>query len=370
MRVMSAAFEVRAPLLNPNEREAQLVALHVSEGMSISANDLICTLETTKSTADVVADRDGYVVGIRTEVGDRVVAGEVLCWLVDDPKWKPPAAHEATSIKTASGTNLRITEPAIVLAKELGVDLDALQGDEWITADVVRRYTQREAPLEMLDLDIDSKSLVVYGGGGHGKALIDLIRALGTYTIVGILDDGLDLGDQVMGVPILGGAEMLDPLKARGLGHAVNAVGGIGDMQSRVHVFEKLRQAGFVCPALVHPTAFVEVSAKLAEGVQVFPHAYVGSEVEIGFGVIVNTAAVVSHDCHLADYANVAPGAMLAGGVEIGAGALIGMGTTINLNVTVGDGARVGNSAVVKAEVPAAGIVRAGTIWPAAQHGG
>jgi acetyltransferase EpsM len=370
MRVMSAAFEVRVPLLNPNERDAQLVALHVSEGASISANDLICTLETTKSTADVAADRDGYVVGIRAEVGDRVVAGDVLCWLAGDPDWKPPAAEAAASIKTASGVKLRITEPAIALAEELGVDLDALPGDEWITADIVRRYAQQEAPLEVPDLEIDSKSLVVYGGGGHGKALIDLIRVLGTYTIVGILDDGMNPGDQVMGVPILGGAEMLDPLKARGLGRAVNAVGGIGDVQSRVRVFERLRQADYVCPVLVHPTAFVEVSAKLADGVQVFPHAYIGSDAQIGFGAIVNTAAVVSHDCRLADYANVAPGALLAGGVEIGAGALIGMGTTINLNVTVGDGARVGNSSVIKADVPGAGIVRAGTIWPAPQPGG
>ncbi len=366
---MSTAFEVRAPLLNPNEREAQLVALHVSEGESISADEMICTLETTKSTADVVANRDGYVVGIRARVGDRVVAGEVLCWLADDPKWTPPAVEEAKSVKTALGSNLRVTEPAIALAEKLGVDLDALPGDTWITEDVVRRYAQRETPLEIPDLHIDSKSLIVYGGGGHGKALIDLIRSLGTYTIVGILDDGLPLGDQVMGVPILGGAEMLEPLKARGLDRAVNAVGGIGDTQSRVRVFERLRHAGYVCPAQVHPKAFVEASAKLADGVQVFPHAYVGSDVEVGFGVIVNTAAVVSHDCRLSDYANIAPGALLAGGVEIESNALIGMGATINLNVTIGADARVGNSAVVKADVPEAGIVRAGAIWPDSQHG-
>jgi acetyltransferase-like isoleucine patch superfamily enzyme len=40
------------------------------------------------------------------------------------------------------------------------------------------------------------------------------------------------------------------------------------------------------------------------------------------------------------------------------------MGVTINLGVKVGAGARIGNSAVVKADVPVNGIVRAGTIWP------
>jgi acetyltransferase EpsM len=361
---MSTAVEVRVPLLNPNEREAQLVAIHVSEGDSISTGDLICTLETTKSTADVVAEQSGYIVGIQAAIGDRLVAGEVFCWLADDGNWKPPAKMKAASDKKEADLDMRITEPAFALAEELGVDLDSLPRDIWVTEDVVRKYAQRAQPYEIPDEKFDSKALIVYGGGGHGKALIDLIRTLGKYTVIGVLDDGLAPGSQVMGVTILGGAEILETLKQRGVENAVNAVGGIGDMQSRVRVFEILREADYTFPALVHPTAFVEESAKLADGVQVFPHAYIGSEVDIGFGAIVNTAAVVSHDCRIAEYANVAPGALLAGGVEIGEGTLIGMGATVNLGVSIGSGARVGNSAVVKADVPANGIVRAGAVWP------
>ncbi len=244
------------------------------------------------------------------------------------------------------------------------MDLKSLPRDIWVTEDVVRKHAQRAKPLEIPEGEFDSRALIVYGGGGHGKALIDLIRTHGMYAVIGVLDDGLVAGSQVMGVSILGGAEILETLKQRGLENAVNAVGGIGDMQSRVRVFEILRKAGYAFPTLSHPTACVEESAGLAEGVQVFPHAYIGSDVEIGFGAIVNTAAVVSHDCRIAEYANVAPGALLAGGVEIGTGTLIGMGATINLGVSIGAGARVGNSAVVKADVPANGIVRAGAVWP------
>jgi UDP-perosamine 4-acetyltransferase len=242
--------------------------------------------------------------------------------------------------------------------------LETLPHDVWITEDVVRKHAKGKIPVEIPDGKFDSKSLIVYGGGGHGKALIDLIRTLGTYSLVGILDDGLAPGKQVMGIPVLGGSEALEILKSRGIENAVNAVGGIGDMQSRVRVFKILRKAGFGCPTVIHPTAFIEESAQLKDGTQVFPHAYIGSDVEIGTGVIINTAAVVSHDCRISDYANVAPGALLAGSVEIGEGALIGMGTTINLNVSIGAGARVGNSAVVKADVPIKGIVRAGAVWP------
>lgn len=212
---------------------------------------------------------------------------------------------------------------------------------------------------EMVD-----RRMIVYGGGGHGKAVIEAVRAAGIHEVVGIVDDGLPRGSQVLGLPVLGGADALAGLLAQGICLAANGVGGIGDAQSRVSVFRRLVEAGFSCPAVVHPAALVEPSASLSPGVQVMPLAYVGSEAQIGFGVLINTSAVVSHDCCLAAHANVSPGALLAGGARIGEAAQVGMGATVNLGVVIGDGARVGNSAVVKKDVPPGGLVRAGSVWP------
>jgi sugar O-acyltransferase (sialic acid O-acetyltransferase NeuD family) len=204
----------------------------------------------------------------------------------------------------------------------------------------------------------------VYGGGGHGKSIIDLIRALGTYEIAGIVDDGISKGSHVMGIRVLGGAEVLDEVFERGVVQAVNAVGGVGDVDLRIRIFHRLLAAGFTCPALVHPSATVEPSAKLGEGVQVLPHAYVGSEAELGFGVLLNNGAIVSHDCRLGDYASLAPGALLAGGVVIGDGAQLGMGVTVNLKLSIGRRAQIGNGAVIKGDVLEESVVRAGQIWP------
>ncbi len=208
------------------------------------------------------------------------------------------------------------------------------------------------------------RALVVYGGGGHGKAVIDLVRATGTYEVVAVVDDGLPAGTQVLGVPVVGGAEALRDLAAQGVRLAANAVGGIHDLRVRVAIFDRLQEAGFACPTLVHPSAVVEPSARLAAGAQVFPLAYVGGEASIGFGTIVNTAAVVSHDCRIGDYVILSPGARLAGGVTVGERALLGMGVTVNLNLTVGAGARIGNGATVKRDVPEGAVVHAGAVWP------
>ena len=365
---MPDAKPVLIPLLNANEPEAQLIGLHVHAGQQVAPGDLLCTLETTKSAAEVEAESGGYVSGLAFAEGDTVKAGDVFCYLADSPDWTPPEAQSQPGVESAAvSPDLRITAPALALAHQHRLDLAALPTGTLLTEKAIQQLVaeRQSGQLTVPENAFDPTALVIYGGGGHGKALIDLVRVLGTYRIVGVVDDGLAQGTQIMGVPVLGGAETLAELYAQGIRLAVNAVGGIGNIATRVQVFEALLQAGFNCPVLVHPTAFVEASATLAPGTQVFPHAYVGSEAQVDFGAIVNTGAIVSHDCVLGAYANVAPGAMLAGAVQIGRGALIGMGATVNLSVLVGDNAKVGNGATVKADVPENGIVRAGTIWPA-----
>lgn len=364
---MAAASEILIPLLNPNEPEARLATLAVREGQRVSEGDLLCTLETTKSTMDFEAERSGFVVGLQAQQGDLLRAGTRLCWIADRENWTPPEREAGTGPdEVALPEGLRITGPGLDLAQQAGVNLTHLPLGPLVTQAMVREVLMAS---DKVELDIpagpfDPTALVVYGAGGHGRSLIDLLCCDGAYHVIGLLDDRLEVGSEVLGLEVLGGREALSELLDRGVRLAVNAVGGIGDLTSRVRVFSLLLEAGFACPTVIHPAGWVEQSAALAPGSQVFAHTYVGSAVEIGFGVIVNTGAVVSHDCRVAPYANISPGAILAGGVQVGEGVLIGMGVTVNLNVKVGPGARLGNSSVIKEDVPAGGVVRAGAIWP------
>lgn len=222
-------------------------------------------------------------------------------------------------------------------------------------------------PLERVNLpDFPSTAnlLLIYGGGGHGKVIIELVRALNCYQLVGIVDDGLPFGSQILGLPVLGGAEVLQEMHQRGINLAINAVGGIGNVSIRQKVFDSLAQASFSYPTVVHPTAFIEPSARLDNGVQVLSQSYISSDAKIGFGTVINAGVVVSHDCILGKCVNLSPGAMLAGNVRVEDFVQIGMAATVNLDLTIGAGARIGNGATVKADVPSGGIVRAGTIWP------
>ena len=364
---------ITIPLLNPNEPDALLVDLHVEDRQQVSADDLICTLETTKSTAEVFAEGDGFIVGLRFNAGDTVHAGDILCYLADSPEAVPP---EAEAISSDSSTQprtesevppegLRITQPALNLAREQSLSLALFPIGPLVTEKMVRaKMASQTVLINVPKSEFNPIAIIIYGGGGHGKSLLDLLRSLGIYQVVGFLDDGVPNGEAIMGAPILGTGAMLAELYDQGVRLAINAVGGIGNVAVRVKVFQRLAEAGFSFPAVVHPTAFIEPSASLSPGVQIFPHAYVGSDVQVGFGGIVNSGAIVSHDCRLGNFVNISPGVILAGEVEVGDGALVGMGVTVNLQAKIGAGARVGNGATVKSDVPPNGVVRAGTIWP------
>lgn len=210
----------------------------------------------------------------------------------------------------------------------------------------------------------DPTRVIIYGGGGLSKMIIETVRATGAYQIAGIIDDSIPKGSDVIGSPVLGGEDMLPDLYASGVRMAVNSVGGIGDYRVRLSVFERLAAAGFVCPAIIHPTAFIDRSAILEAGVLVLAQSYVSGNAIVGMGSLINNTVVVSHDNVLGICTNLSPGAKLAGDVILEDFVQIGMNATVNIGVRVGKESLIGNGATIKKDVPAATRVYAGAIWP------
>jgi sugar O-acyltransferase (sialic acid O-acetyltransferase NeuD family) len=372
---MPEIIPLKTPLLNANEDHAMLASLEVSEGQVVSKGDLLAVFETTKSTAEFIAEKDGRVLGLMAKVGDILQTSQVWAYLADSVEINAEELlllglkTEGIPMTSADDEELHFTKPALNLAKQHGLSASDFDQDGIITEKMVHvvinaRIGSLEKPAWVENPANDSKRLIIFGAGGHGCSLAELIRLLPGYQVAGFVDDGVPASEVVLGLPVFGGKEILPKLFAEGITLAANGVGGIGNISQRVEVFHALRAAGFFCPTFVHPYAFIEASAQLSHGVQVFPFAYVGSQVVVEYGCIINTGAIVSHDCQLGEMTNLSPGATLAGGVAVGERALVGMRATVNLGVRIGAGARIGNGATVKSDVPENGVVPAGAVWP------
>ena len=186
------------------------------------------------------------------------------------------------------------------------------------------------------------KKLVVIGAGGHAKVAIDVARAAGWLPVVAL--DPVGPGRFCADVPVIGSDSEATSVFANGVRFALLA---LGSNRLRLRIGEQLEQIGFVCPPILHPQAVVSSYAKIDNGTIVMPHATINSHARIGRFAIVNTGAIIEHDCPVADGAHIAPRSVLGGTVSIGREVLFGIGSVARPGSSVGDGATVGAGSVI-----------------------
>jgi len=195
--------------------------------------------------------------------------------------------------------------------------------------------------------------VIGFGAGGHAKVVIEILRSMHDYQIIGLLEKQKELWrTNVLGVEVLGDDSMMAELKGRGIEHAFIGVGTVGDAGPRRQLYEKVCGFGFEIVPAIHAGAIVSSSAQVGDGPTIMAGAIVNADAVIGNNVIVNTGAIVEHDCVIGDHVHVATGARLAGGVQVGSGAHIGIGAVVRQEIRIGEGAIVGAGAVVVKDVP------------------
>jgi len=195
--------------------------------------------------------------------------------------------------------------------------------------------------------------LLILGAGGHAKVVAETALISCAASHVAFLDDRSTFPDwnpPVLGWPVIGSLSCsLQPATQAKFDSAVVAIGGAA---TRLLWIQQLQAAGYFLPVLVHPTAWISPSAKIARASVVFAHAAVQAQASIGIGAILNTGCSVDHDAHLAEGVHICPGARLAGEVQVGARSWIGIGASVIQQVRIGSDVTVGAGAAVLRDLP------------------
>jgi UDP-perosamine 4-acetyltransferase len=191
--------------------------------------------------------------------------------------------------------------------------------------------------------------VILIGAGGHGRVVLDILRAGAVHNPVGFLDADPQLaGQAINGVPVLGQINLLPKLKTQKVRGAIIC---IGDNPARRSYARKLAAAGFELLNAIHPTSHVSPTARIGRNVVVAAGAVICTDARIGDSAIINTAAVVDHECEIGHAAHICPAAALAGRVRVGEECFIGLGCRVIQCIRIGDRAVVGAGAVVIADV-------------------
>ncbi|MDI3540976.1 MAG: hypothetical protein PWP66_514 [Thermosediminibacterales bacterium] len=190
------------------------------------------------------------------------------------------------------------------------------------------------------------KKIVLVGGGGHCKVIIDIVKSTGEFEIVGITDKK-DIGGNLLEIPILGNDTILYDLLQKGIEYAFVSVGAIDNLVFRNRLYKMLKEIGFKVPTLIHKNAVVSEYAVVEEGTCVMPNAVINAGAHTGKNSVINTSAIVEHDCIIGDNCHISPGAKLGGGSKVGDNSHIGMGAVVIHNISIGSNTTIGAGAVV-----------------------
>jgi sugar O-acyltransferase (sialic acid O-acetyltransferase NeuD family) len=203
---------------------------------------------------------------------------------------------------------------------------------------------------------ISNDQILLVGGGGHCKSVIEAIESEGKYNISGIIDAPEKVGQTVLGYPIIGTDSDLPQLVSK-VGNVIITVGQLKNAAVRIRIFEQLKELGANLPVIIAATARVSKHASLGEGTVVLHNALVNAGAEVGANTIINTGAVIEHDVRIGNHCHISTGALVNGDCEIGNQVLIGSGAVLKQGIKIAGNAVVGAGAVVLQNVNNAEVV-------------
>lgn len=197
------------------------------------------------------------------------------------------------------------------------------------------------------------KQLILVGGGGHCKAVIDVAMAA-ERPIMGIIDESLAIDDSVVGVSVIGRDNDIKEIVAKH-GDSVEFLITVGHIKSsaiRVRIANAITLAGgaFATP-LIAPSAHIAIGAQVGRGTVVMHNAVVNTFAKIGENSIINTGAIVEHDCIVGDFVHISTGAIINGACSIGNNTFIGSHATVVNGKNIANDVVVGAGATVTCDI-------------------
>lgn len=196
--------------------------------------------------------------------------------------------------------------------------------------------------------DGSTPNLIIFGFGGHARAVADIALANGCGQLV-FVDLNARAGEHFLQHPVV---DRWDDTPPAGW----QVFSAAGDAEARHAHIELFHARGWPLATLIAGTATIGVGAHIGEGSLVARHAHVGPMATIGAGCIINTGAVIEHECGIGEFTHASVNSVVAGRTKVGRFCMIGAGATVIDGLEIVDDVVVGAGAVVHRSIREPGV--------------
>lgn len=190
------------------------------------------------------------------------------------------------------------------------------------------------------------KTLCIYGCGGIGREIADLVYRIGNWDKIVFVDDNVykRVVDEIQVYTL---NEVLQNFDENELEFIV----ATGEPISRKVLYDKLNQKKLNCINVIEPSFILSKTSSVGNGTIIHMGAIATCNVHIGNGCLINKHVVIGHDVKIGSFCVLSPNATIGGNVIIGDNSFIGSGATIRNGVTIGENSIIGMGAVVLSDV-------------------
>ena len=178
------------------------------------------------------------------------------------------------------------------------------------------------------------KKIVLIGGGGHCRSVIDVIEQQAEFEIAGIIDKPKFLDSKIFGYSVIGNDKDIEIL-AQKYDYALITVGQINSPNIRIKLFNLVIKTGFKLPFIISPRAYLSKFSRVGKGTIIMHDAIVNANTIIGENCIINSKALIEHDCSISSHCHISTNVTINGNVKIGAKSFIGSNSTTKENISI-----------------------------------
>ena len=197
--------------------------------------------------------------------------------------------------------------------------------------------------------EMKSQEVILIGAGGHAMSLAEFAGD----SFIGYLsvNENPDMPGAWLGTD----EDATEFIDAGKFFHMAYVYSGIPWMAKRRGLLDRYKNLGARFATLIAPTAIVTPHSKIGEGCAVMTGSIINRAV-LGENVIVNSGAIVEHDCYVGTNSFIGPGAVIGGFTSIGENCFIGLGARIGNGLKIGDNVTVAMGATVSENLLEPGI--------------
>ena len=189
--------------------------------------------------------------------------------------------------------------------------------------------------------------IVMIGSGGHASVLAEILHQQDREIIAVISLEDISESSVFKGIKHLrNNSDILTFNKDQIL--LVNGIGMMPRSNLKRNINEYFLSLGYRFETVIADSALVSGNAVIESGVQILSAVIINAGTKIGAHTIINTAALVEHDCNIGSYNHLAPKSLLCGQVKTGSNVFIGANATVINNISVGNNSVIGAGCTIR----------------------